>query len=38
MLPDHWRFGEKEFMSMIKNLTYPLNVIEGFDLFIIEKA
>lgn len=38
MVPDHWRFGEKEFMSKIGKLSFPLDVIEGFDLFVIEKA
>lgn len=37
MLPDHWKFGEKEFMEKIKDLSYPLTLSDGFDLFVIEK-
>ena len=37
-LPDHWHFGEKEFMKKIENISYPLTLTEGFDFFVIEKA
>jgi hypothetical protein len=37
MLPDHWKYGEKEFMQKIKNLQYPVKLSEGFDIFKIVK-
>jgi hypothetical protein len=37
MLPDHWRYGEQEFMSKIANVRYPLRLWEGFDLYKIRR-
>jgi len=37
MLPDHWKYGEKEFLNAIKNLNYPITLWEGYDLFSIKK-
>lgn len=38
MLPDHWQFGEEEFLSKIKDLKYPYLLWEGFDLFQIKRT
>ncbi len=38
ILPDHWRYGEKEFMKKIEKITYPYKLWEGFDLIKIGKT
>jgi hypothetical protein len=37
ILPDHWKYGEKEFMQRIAAVEYPTALWEGYDLFIINK-
>jgi hypothetical protein len=32
LLPDHWRFGEKEFRSRIRGISYPFTMWEGFEM------
>lgn len=37
ILPDHYPFGEKEFLEKIKDLKFPFVMWEGFDLYLINK-
>lgn len=36
-LPDHYPFGEKEFLEKIKDLKFPFVMWEGFDLYSVNK-
>lgn len=36
-LPDHWKYGEADFMKKIETVKYPIKLWEGYDLFIISK-
>lgn len=37
ILPDHYAFGEKEFLRHTGGITYPLELWEGFDLFKVRR-
>lgn len=36
-LPDHWRYGEKEFREKIRSIQYPITLWEGYDIFAISR-
>lgn len=36
LLPDHYKFGKKEFLKMLDNSKFPLNLWEGSDVFYIK--
>ena len=37
LVPDHWRFGEADFLRKIENQSYPLTLWEGFNFYHIKK-
>lgn len=37
-LPEHYPFGEKEFLRRTGGLTYPLDLWEGFDLYKVRRV
>lgn len=37
ILPEHYPFGEKDFLRRTGGLTYPLELWEGFDLFKVRR-
>jgi hypothetical protein len=33
MLPDHWEFGEKEFLKKINKIKYPIKLWDGYRIY-----
>ncbi len=37
MLPDHWKYGEKEFMGKVSKFVFPVDLWEGYRIYKIRR-
>lgn len=38
VLPDHWKFGEKDLFELLKNAKFPIKINEGYFIYKVTKA